>query len=469
MKVNKSIKANIERVRQSFPQGLSADFVLSEFKVAGKDACLCFFNGSTDSALLLKVHKSILSVTGLPDTMCDFSAASVPLADKKLQNDMEQVIDALLASMSALFIDGYDTALILDTKEYPSRSIEEPEKNKTMRGPRDGFGESIFINTALIRRRIKSDKLVLEDFTLGSETKTKVVLAYMNGKADKRLVEEISRRLKSISVPSLTLSQQTLSDLIFDRKLSDKLNPFPKVRYVERPDTAASMLVEGKVALLCDTTPSVIFFPISLYDMVEETDDYYFPPLTASYLRTLRVAMLFVSVFLSPLWLLALEYGSYLPSALEFLLVDSKAYVPVWLQLITVELMMDALKIASLNTPNTISNSLSVVSGLLLSDFAITAGWLVPQTILYSAISSIANFIPTNYELGYAFKFWRMLLIVLTALFKLWGFASGIVIFLVIMVLNRTKNNREFLYPICPNNKKALLKMFIRTGEGKEK
>lgn len=469
MKVNKLLKENVERLRASFPQGLSADFVLNEFKVAGKDACLCFFNGSTDSTLLLKVHQSILKVTLLPDTMNEFAKITVPLADNKVQEDLDAVIDSLLASMSVLFVDGYSSALILDTKEYPSRGIEEPEKNKTMRGPRDGFCESVFINTALIRRRIKTDKLVFEDFTIGNETKTKVVLAYMNNKADKRLVEEIRRRLNKINVTSLTLSQQTLSDLIFDRRLGDKLNPFPKVRYVERPDTAASMLVEGKIALLCDTTPSVIFFPISLYDMVEETDDYYFPPLTASYLRTLRVAMLFVSVFLSPLWLLALEYGDMLPKQLEFLLVDSKAYIPVWLQLITVELMMDALKIASLNTPNTISNSLSVVSGLLLSDFAITAGWLVPQTILYSAISSIANFIPTNYELGYAFKFWRILLIVSTALFKVWGFAFGVVSFLIIMLLNRSKNNRDFLYPVSPYDKKALLKLFIRTGEGKEK
>ncbi len=469
MNVNKNLSINIERIRSSFPEKHSADFVLDEFIVLGRRSCLCFFNGSTNSDLLLKVHRSILSAQKLPCTMEEFAKTTVPLTDKKLETEFDVIITALLSSMSVLFIDGYDSAVILDTKEYPSRSIEEPEKNKTMRGPRDGFGESIFVNTALIRRRIKTDALAFEGFSIGKETKTKVVLAYVKGKCNQRLVDEVRRRLTSIDVPSLTLSQQTLCECVFDKRLSDKLNPFPKVRYVERPDTAASMLIEGKVALLCDTSPSVIFFPVTLYDMVEETDDYYFPPLTATYLRTLRVGMLFVSVFLSPLWLLALEYGDVLPESLKFLLVDAKAYIPVWLQLITVELMMDALKIASLNTPNTISNSLSVVSGLLLSDFAITAGWLVPQTILYSAISSIANFIPTNYELGYAFKFWRMVLIAFTALFEIWGFVFGVIGFIVIMILNRTKTNRDFLYPISPLDKKGLLKIFIRTGEGKEK
>lgn len=469
MRVNKSIQENIKRLIELFPSDSSADFVMDEFVICHRRACLCFFNGITDSELLLKVQQSILAVTSLPGTMEEFSKAFVPLSDKKLQNDMDVAVNALLSSMSVLFVDGYESALVLDTKSYPSRSIEEPEKNKTMRGPRDGFGESVFVNTALIRRRIKSDNLAFKGFTIGRETKTKVVLAYMRNKSDKRLVDEISRRLESIDIASLTLSQQTLCDHVFLKKCSERLNPFPKVRYVERPDTAASMLMEGKMGIICDTSPSVIFFPVTLYDMVEETDDYYFPPLTASYLRSLRVIMLFVSVFLSPLWLLALEYADSLPDGLEFLLVDSKAYIPVWLQLVLVEFMMDALKIASLNTPNTISNSLSVVSGLLLSDFAITSGWLVPQTILYSAISSIANFIPTNYELGYAFKFWRITLIAFTAIFGLWGFVLATLTFVFIAVLNRTRSSKEFLYPLSPRDPKGIIKLFVRTREGKEK
>lgn len=468
MNVNKDIKINISRLRESFPKDSSADFVMDEFFVTDRQACLCFFNGMTNSELLLRVQQSIILANQMPESMRAFSKATIPLTDKKLEKDFDKLITALLSAMSLLFIDGYDEAVILDTKLYPSRSIEEPEKNKTMRGPRDGFCESVFINTALIRRRIKSDKLAFEDFSIGRETQTKVVLAYMKGKCNAHLVSEIRRRLNGIDIPSLTLSQQTLCDQIFAKKLSDIWNPFPKVRYVERPDTAASMLVEGKIAIMCDTSPSVIFLPVNLYDMMEETDDYYFPPFTASYLRLLRIIMLFVSVFLSPLWLLAIVYADLLPPSLEFLLVDSKAYIPVWLQLITVELMMDALKIASLNTPNTISNSLSVVSGLLLSDFAVTAGWLVPQTILYSAVSSIANFIPTNYELGYAFKFWRMSLIALTAIFGIAGFISGTFIFIIILILNRTRNNRDFLYPFSPFDKKGIFKLFFRTGKGKE-
>ncbi len=470
--VSKDILANKEYLRKIFPEALVSDVKIDDIKVGDKDGIICFINGSTDTDAMTRIEKSLQSVEADEikkfKTMKDFMKNFIPYNDKREEQDFQKLISALLLSMSLIFIDGYDSAVILDTKKYASRGISEPEKNKTLRGPRDGFCESVYINTSLIRRRIKTPSLCFEAFDIGLETKTRVILSYVKGKAKEELVVRLRERLLKMDIPSLTLSQQTLADHLFSNTLLKKLNPFPKVRYVERPDTAASMLIEGKIAIMCDTTPSVIFLPITLYDMMEETDDYYFPPVTASYLRLLRVVMLFISVFISPLWLLALSYSSYLPPSLEFLLVNSECFIPVWLQLLTVEVMIDSLKIASLNTPDNISNSLSVVSGLLLSDFAVSAGLLVPQTILYSAIASITNFIPTNYELGYTFKFWRMSLIVLTALFRIWGFALGVAVFLLILLFNRTADNKSYLYPFDPKDKKGILKFFIRTDKGKE-
>jgi stage V sporulation protein AF len=470
--VSKNVLANKERLRTVFPEALVCDVKTDDIKIGKRDALVAFINGSTDTEAMMRIEKSLISLSEEESescqTMSDFMKNHIPFNDKREECDFDKIISALLLSMSVIFIDGYDSAVILDTKKYPSRSISEPEKNKTLRGPRDGFSENIYTNTALIRRRIKTPNLCFEAFDIGSETKTRVILSYVKGKAREELVARIREKLLNLDVPSLTLSQQTLTDNLFSNTFLKKLNPFPKVRYVERPDTAASMLVEGKVGILCDTTPSSIFLPVTLYDMMEETDDYYFPPVTASYLRLLRVLMLFASVFISPLWLLALSYSASLPPSLEFLLVNAECFIPVWLQLITVEIMIDALKIASLNTPDNISNSLSVVSGLLLSDFAVSAGLLVPQTILYSAIASIANFIPTNYELGYAFKFWRISLIVFVTLFKLWGFVVGVLIFIIIIAFNRTADNRNYLYPFDPRDKKGILKFFIRTDKGKE-
>ncbi len=470
--VSSEISVNKEIMRKIFPESLASDIKLDELSVGKRSAFIVFVNGCTDTESMMRIEKSLIALDDITKarTMSDFMKYFIPYNDKKEERKIEKLTNAILASMSVLFIDGYDSAVILDTKKYPSRGISEPEKNKTLRGPRDGFSESVYTNTALIRRRVKTPDLCFEAFDIGSETKTRVILAYVKGKASDELVLRIREQLSNMKVKSLTLSQQTVTDNLFNRKsLIKKLNPFPKVRYVERPDTAASMLIEGKIGILCDTTPSAIFLPVTLYDMMEETDDYYFPPVTATYLRILRILMLFMSVFISPLWLLALTYSHLLPESLSFLLVDSECFIPVWLQLLTVEIMIDALKIASLNTPDTISNSLSVVSGLLLSDFAVSAGLLVPQTILYSAIASIANFIPTNYELGYTFKFWRISLIIGIALFGITGFIAAVIIFLVILFFNRSADNKNYLFPFDPKNKKGILKFFVRTYEGNEK
>ena len=467
--VSTDLSASVNLIREIFPEVTASDIKTDFLKVGGREAMLCFINGSTDTDAMIQIEKNLLSASSSFKAMSELMRECIPYNDKKEEKDVNKIVSALLASMSVLFVDGFDSAVILDTKKYPSRGISEPEKNKTLRGPRDGFSESVYTNTALIRRRIKSPDLSFEAFDIGSATKTRVILAYMKGKAGEELLMRIRDRLSNMNVKSLTLSQQTITDNLFGKSLIKKLNPFPKVRYVERPDTAASMLMEGKIAILCDTTPSAIFLPVTLYDMMEETDDYYFPPVTASYLRLLRVFMLFLSVFISPLWLLCLTYSHLLPESLTFLLVDSECFIPVWLQLITVEFMIDALKIASLNTPDTISNSLSVVSGLLLSDFAVSAGLLVPQTILYSAIASIANFIPTNYELGYTFKFWRITLIVGIATFGFTGFIIAVLLFLVILLLNKTADNKNYLFPFDPKNKKGIIKFFIRTYEGNEK
>ena len=468
--VSNDIYVNKEKMRKIFPEFSSCDIKFDELIVGERSAFVIFVNGSTDSEILMRIEKSLIEGVGVAENMSDFMKKYIPYNDKKEERDIDKLTNAILASMSVLFIDGYDSAVILDTKKYPSRSISEPEKNKTLRGPRDGFSENIFTNTALIRRRVKTPDLCFENFDIGRETKTKVILAYVKDKANNELLIRVREQLGGIDINSLTLSQQTITNNLFSKNsLIKKLNPFPKVRYVERPDTAASMLVEGKIAILCDTTPSAIFLPVTLYDMMEETDDYYFPPLTATYLRILRIFMLFMSVFISPLWLLALTYSHVLPDFLSFLLVNSECFIPVWLQLITVEIMIDALKIASLNTPDTISNSLSVVSGLLLSDFAVSAGLLVPQTILYSAIASIANFIPTNYELGYTFKFWRISLIIGIALFGIAGFIVAVVLFLVILFFNRSADNKNYLFPFDPKNKRGIFKFFIRTYNGQEK
>ena len=259
----------------------------------------------------------------------------------------------------------------------------------------------------------------------------------------------------------MALGYQSISESLIRRGW---YNPFPKIRTTERPDTAAAQVMEGSVLVICDTSPQVMILPTSIFDYLQQADDYYFPPLTGSYMRLIRTAILLLSLVVTPLWYLCIEYGQSLPDSLLFLLPNEPGALPIFLQLILVEVAIDGLKIASMNTPDMLSNSLSVVGALILGDFAVEVGWLCADVILYMAFVAIANFAQQNYELGYAIKFMRMITLILTALFGVWGFASGIALFVLAVATNVTVTGRlHYLYPLIPFNGRAMKNLVIRT------
>ena len=258
----------------------------------------------------------------------------------------------------------------------------------------------------------------------------------------------------------MTLGYQSLAETLIR---SGWFNPFPKIRTTERPDAAAAQLLEGSVIVLCDTSPQAMILPTSIFDYLEETDDFYFPPLTGTYLRIVRTLILLLSVVITPLWYLSIEYSALLPDALGFLVPANPGALPIILQLFLVELAIDGLKIASMNTPDILSNSLSVVGALILGDFAVGVGWLCGDVILYMAFVAIATFAQQNHELGYAFKFMRMMILFLVWIFGIWGFALGIVLFCIFVATNKTlSGKRRYLYPLIPFDKHAFSKLIIR-------
>jgi len=328
-----------------------------------------------------------------------------------------------------------------------------------MQGAHDGFVETLVMNTALIRRRIRDPRLTMRHISLGGSSRTDIVVAYMDGVAEERVVGEVVGRLQKIKPKSLTLGFQSLAECLIPRGW---LNPFPKIRTTERPDTAAAQLLEGNVLVICDTAPQVMILPTSIFDYLQQTDDYYFPPLTGSYMRVVRTLILLLSAVATPLWYMCIYYSEYLPDFLLFLLPESPGALPILLQLILVELAIDGLKIASMNTPDMLSNSLSVVGALILGDFAIEVGWLCADVIFYMAFVAIANFAQQNHELGYAIKFIRVLTLILVALLGVWGFAAGIIFSVFLVVTNRTLLGRGYLYPLVPFNARALGRLFFR-------
>ena len=322
-----------------------------------------------------------------------------------------------------------------------------------MRGSRDGFVETLIFNTALIRRRIRNPALTMQYYNIGRDSHSDVVLCYMSDRADRSYVAALQKKLAAIDTDSLVMGHESLKECLVKSRW---YNPFPKIRTTERPDAAAAQLLEGSVLIIIDNSPEVMVLPSTIFDFMQESNDFYFPPLTGTYIRLVRYAVFFLTLFLTPTWYLMLNYPDFVPSWLAFAMPKETGALPIFIQLLLVEFIIDALRLASLNTPNMLNNSLSVVGGLILGDFAVSIGWLIPEVILYMAFVAIANFTQRSYELGYGIKFMRIMLLVLVAFLGFWGYVGGVLLIIVFLLTNTTANGkRNYLYPLIPLDLRA--------------
>lgn len=443
----------------------SFDMLRKTMEVAGAKIVMYYIDGFVKAESLQKLLTYVISVKSMgdrqPGDAKKFADMHMPAAEVDVTDSIDGLVLAVMSGCTVFLCDKFDAnALVIDLRTYPARQTEEPENDKVMRGSRDGFVETMIFNTAMIRRRIRSTDLTIRYLNAGTSTRTDLALCYMESRADLNYVEELCRKLQALDTDSLVLGHQSIIESMLKTRW---YNPFPKIRSTERPDSAAATILEGGIILICDNSPEAMIFPTTLFDFLQETDDYYFPPLTGTYLRLLRHAIFWMTMILTPLWYLLLQHMDVLPESWGFLVPADPGALPVFAQLLLTEFALDGLKLASLNTPSTLSNSLSVVGGLLLGDFAVTVGWLSPDVILYMSFVAIANFTQSNYELGYAFKYLRILLLILTALFDVWGFAAGIVIAVILAATNRTiDGRRQYLYPLIPWNGKALARLVFR-------
>ena len=339
------------------------------------------------------------------------------------------------------------------------RSVHEPPDGKVLRGSHDGFVEAVVPNMALLRRRIRDPHLTMEGHKVGSRTHNDAVLCYLDDKVDQDLLRKLRGKLLGLDVRSLSMAQESLAEAIRPKQW---YNPFPKVRYTERPDAAAASIMEGSIVLMVDNSPSVMILPTGFFDFTQESNDYYFPPLVGTYLRVLRVTVFLLSLFITPAWYLMVSEPNRLPGWLNFLSSPEPVSLSLLSQLLVVEFLIDVLKLASLNTPDSLSNSFSMLGALVLGDFAVQAGWLGPEVLVYMAFVSVAGFAQPSYELGYAFKLLRVALLLVTAAFDVWGFCLGVVGIFILLCTTKPLVGKGYLYPLVPFNGKALLRLLVR-------
>ena len=442
---------------------VSENFDVLKKKLAiGKDELtLYFIDGFVKDTVMQKLMMHFLSQKSLPDEASEFMRVGVPYVETDTCEDCDLAIQMVLSGATLMLGSTFGAeAIIVDTRTYPARETQEPDGDRVMRGARDGFVETLIFNTALIRRRIRNPALTMHYLTIGSDSKTDVVICYMGDRADISYIDELKKILMSVNTRALTVGHESLAECLIKTRW---YNPFPKIRTTERPDAACAQLLEGSVLVLIDNSPQVMVLPSSIFDFMQETNDFYFPPLTGTYIRVVRHIVFLMTLLITPAWYLCLQYPSLLPEWLHFALPAETGQLPIIVQLLLVEFLIDALRLASLNTPDMLNNSLSVVGGLILGDFAVSVGWFIPEVILYMAFVAIANFTQRSYELGYAIKFLRILILILTAIFGIWGFAGGVLLTVILLATNSTVNGkRHYLYPLIPFRPKALKTLFFR-------
>lgn len=460
-----SFDENIKMMDKILRVDESFDMIKREMIIAEKRVVMYYIDGFVKAEMMQKLMLYFVTLKDLGDGKADsaekFAATSIPSVEVDVTDSVDNIVLMVMSGCTAFFSEGFHgEAIIIDARTYPARDAQEPENDRVMRGSRDGFVETMIFNTAMIRRRIRDTSLTIKYINAGISSRTDMSLCYMSDKANLEFVKNLENKLTSLPADAFVMGHESVAESLIRSKW---YNPFPKIRTTERPDAAAATILEGGVVLICDTSPEAMIFPTSIFDFLQETDDYYFPPLTGSYLRIVRHSVFWLTMLLTPLWYLLLKYEAFLPSWLAFIVPNDPGAIPILLQLFLTEFALDGLKLASLNTPSVLSNSLSVVGGLILGDFAVKVGWLCPDVIFYMAFVGISNFTQSSYELGYAFKYMRMMLLLLTALFKVWGFAAGIVISIILVATNKTVDGkRSYLYPFIPWNGRELLRLFFR-------
>ena len=392
-------------------------------------------------------------------------AHSINIADAVVERDETKLLTAVFSGKTLLMVEGYDGGILLEAKTYPTRAVKEPDTSKVLRGSHDGFTENIMQNAALLRRRIRTPELTLERHQIGGRSACDVALVYLKGEAEEAQLDILRRKLKAIDVGSIAMSQESVAECIVPKQW---WNPFPKIRYTERPDVATAAVMEGGILLMVDNSASLMVLPTSLFSFAEEVNDYYFPPLIGSYLRIVRLTVLFLTVFITPLWYLLVKDPARLHENFHFLLIEDEYFVPLIVQLLLVEFIIDVLKLASLNTPDALSNSFSMLGALILGDFAVQARWLVAEVLVYMAFVAVAGYAQHSYEMGYACKLVRMSLLILIWLFDIWGFVIGVVLSIALIASTKTVVGKGYLYPLVPFNGKQLRRIMRRRPISKE-
>ena len=418
---------------------------------------LFYISSLVDSELLIRLFESIELVTLNGEKVC-FSR----VLDIKEETDKEIIRNSIFQGDIALIINELKKCFIIEAKKYPSRSISFPEVEKSVRGSKDSFTENLIVNVGLIRRRIKSDNLIIKSFYISPESKMFINVIYLDNVCSKQVINSLIKRINDIDVTSLIMSERALEEALFKQTY----HIFPLVRYTERPDVASINLVNGKAIILVDTSSNAIITPITIFDHFKNVEEYKQNPIVGSFTKTLRFIGSISSVFLVPLFILITMENSFDNGIIPFYQLENKN--PLLIEVVLVSIILEIIRIAIIHTPNAFITALSLLCAIVLGEISISLGLFSSEILLVCSLAIVLNFATPSYELSLTNRLISILFIIVSTIFGGTGFLLMLIILFI--YLNNIKTLRTpYLYPFMPFDISLFNKVFLRKSSKKKK
>lgn len=454
------IEENKAYLNQTLGHGVSFDVGLHELTIGGKQMLLYYLNGFADSHIITQVLRDLndLKERDMAGDVLELLASKyIPFFQISQVSTADEFIDKLLVGQVGLIVDGETKGLLLDVKVFPGRQPQEPDTERVVRGAHDGYTETLVINTVLTRRRIRDERLRFEVMQIGARSKTDVAIAYLKDVANPELVEKIRQRLQEIKIDGIPMAEKTVEEFI----MGHNWNPYPIVRYTERPDVAAIHLMEGHVLVFVDTSPSVMITPTTFFHHVQHAEEYRQRPVVGAYLRWVRFFGILASLLLLPLWLLLALHKELIPPPLNFIGIKQGGSIPLMVQFILAEIGLDLMRMAAVHTPSPLATAMGLIAAVLIGEVAIKVGLFAPEVILYLSVAAIGTFATPSYELSLANRLVRMFLVVMVGFFSVSGLMIGIAAVLFMLALTRSLDT-PYLWPFIPFHYQGFKNVLIR-------
>ncbi|NQF14161.1 spore germination protein [Brevibacillus sp. HB1.3] len=437
--ISPKLEENIELLKKMFAD--CSDFVIRDFcQKNSVRAIAVFVDGLIDTKEVNSALKSLMVLEDGDEDIKVIEESRLPVSQMGRVDDYKKLLQAVLSGDTGILVEGNTEALTLGIRGAEKRSVNEPEGEAVVRGPREGFIENIRTNTSMLRRKLRTPRLKMKSLVVGRETNTNLVVAFLDGIADPEIVQEVTGRISKINLDAV-LESGYIEEMIEDNTYS----PFPQVMYTERPDTVAAALLEGRVAIFVDGTPMVLIVPVTFWMMMQASEDYYERFQMATLVRLLRYVFLIISLITPALYVAITTYHQQmLPTTLLLSIAAARESIPfpAIVEALIMEISFEALREAGIRLPKTVGQAVSILGALVVGQAAVQAGIVSAPMVIVVSLTGIASFTVPHFNAAISLRMLRFPIMIAASILGIYG-----MLVLLLLILGHMANLRSFGVP----------------------